>query len=106
LRAYQSDMMDRFVSVATDVLADGAGLSPDDPELQIAERDSTPMAWLLLLHPLAYETLEALEFFVNLIDEELDDHGVVVCWSSRIVEKLGCLRVPKGDRARRHAFAR
>jgi AcrR family transcriptional regulator len=38
LRAYQSDMMDRFVSVVARVLASHAGLSPDDPEPQIAAR--------------------------------------------------------------------
>jgi AcrR family transcriptional regulator len=38
LRAYQSDMMDQFVSAATDVLAARAGMSADDPEPQIAAR--------------------------------------------------------------------
>jgi AcrR family transcriptional regulator len=38
LRAYQSDMMDQFVSVATPILAARAGMSPDDPESQIAAR--------------------------------------------------------------------
>ena len=38
LRAYQSDMMDQFVSVATQILAARAGMSPDDPEPQIAAR--------------------------------------------------------------------
>jgi AcrR family transcriptional regulator len=38
LRAYQSDMMDQFVSVATDILAARAGMQPDDPEAQIAAR--------------------------------------------------------------------
>jgi AcrR family transcriptional regulator len=38
LRAYQSDMMDQFVSVATEILAAGAGMSADDPEPQIAAR--------------------------------------------------------------------
>jgi AcrR family transcriptional regulator len=38
LRAYQADMMDRFVSVATQILAARAGMSPDDPEPQIAAR--------------------------------------------------------------------
>ncbi len=36
LRAYQSDMMDRFVAVAVEVLASRTGLSADDPEPQIA----------------------------------------------------------------------
>ncbi len=36
LRAYQSDMMDRFVGVAADILAERARLSPGDPEPQIA----------------------------------------------------------------------
>ncbi|WP_433296236.1 TetR family transcriptional regulator [Actinoplanes sp. CA-030573] len=36
LRAYQSDTMDRFVTVAAEVLAERAGLGPDDPEPQIA----------------------------------------------------------------------
>jgi AcrR family transcriptional regulator len=36
LRAYQSDMMDRFVGVAAQILAERAGLSPGDPEPQIA----------------------------------------------------------------------
>jgi AcrR family transcriptional regulator len=38
LRAYMSDMLDQCVSVATGLLADHAGLSPEDPEPQIAAR--------------------------------------------------------------------
>src|SRR6516225_4988261 len=38
LRAYQADMMDQFVGVATEILAARAGMSPDDPEPQIAAR--------------------------------------------------------------------
>jgi AcrR family transcriptional regulator len=38
LRAYQSDMMDQFVSVATEILAERAGMSTGDPEPQIAAR--------------------------------------------------------------------
>jgi AcrR family transcriptional regulator len=38
LRAYQSNMMDQFVSVATEILAARAGMQPDDPEPQIAAR--------------------------------------------------------------------
>jgi AcrR family transcriptional regulator len=36
LRAYQSDMMDQFTGVAAAILAGRAGMSPDDPEPQIA----------------------------------------------------------------------
>ena len=36
LRAYQSEMMDQFVTVAAEVLAKRAGTSADDPEAQIA----------------------------------------------------------------------
>ncbi len=36
LLAHQSDMMDQFVAVAAEILAGRAGLSPDDPEPQIA----------------------------------------------------------------------
>jgi AcrR family transcriptional regulator len=36
LRAYQSDMMDQFTAVAAAILAERAGMSPDDPEPQIA----------------------------------------------------------------------
>jgi len=36
LRAYQSDMMDQFTAVAATILAERAGMSPDDPEPQIA----------------------------------------------------------------------
>ena len=36
LRAYRSDMMDQFVAVAAEILAGRAGMSPDDPEPQIA----------------------------------------------------------------------
>ena len=36
LRAYQSDMMDQFVTVASEILAARAGMSPDDPEPRIA----------------------------------------------------------------------
>ncbi len=38
LRAYQSDMMDRFATVTAATLAARAGLAPDDPEPQIAAR--------------------------------------------------------------------
>ena len=38
LRAYQSAMMDQFVSVAAEILAARAGMSADDPEPQIAAR--------------------------------------------------------------------
>jgi AcrR family transcriptional regulator len=38
LRAYQSDMMDQFVSVAAEILAARAGMRADDPEPQIAAR--------------------------------------------------------------------
>src|SRR5580700_6062984 len=38
LRAYQSDMMDQFVSVAAEILAARAGMLADDPEPQIAAR--------------------------------------------------------------------
>ena len=38
LRAYQSDMMDQFVSVAACILAARAAMSADDPEPQIAAR--------------------------------------------------------------------
>jgi MftR C-terminal domain len=38
LRAYQSDMMDQFVTVATQILAERAALSPGDPEPQITAR--------------------------------------------------------------------
>jgi AcrR family transcriptional regulator len=36
LRAHQNDMMDQFVSVAAEILAGRVGMSPDDPEPQIA----------------------------------------------------------------------
>jgi AcrR family transcriptional regulator len=36
LRAHQRDMTDRLVAAATEVLADRAGVSPQDPEPQIA----------------------------------------------------------------------
>jgi AcrR family transcriptional regulator len=36
LRAYQSDMMDQFTAMAATILAERAGMSPDDPEPQIA----------------------------------------------------------------------
>ena len=38
LRAYQADMMERSVVVATEVLAARAAMTPDDPEPQIAAR--------------------------------------------------------------------
>jgi AcrR family transcriptional regulator len=36
LHAHQSEMMDRFVAVAAELMAERAGMSPDDPEPQIA----------------------------------------------------------------------
>jgi AcrR family transcriptional regulator len=38
LRAYQADMMERSVAVATEILAARAGMTQDDPEPQIAAR--------------------------------------------------------------------
>jgi AcrR family transcriptional regulator len=38
LRAYQADMMDQFASVATEILAARAGVTPADPEPQITAR--------------------------------------------------------------------
>jgi AcrR family transcriptional regulator len=38
LRAYQADMMDQFASVATEILAVRAGMTPADPEPQITAR--------------------------------------------------------------------
>lgn len=38
LRAYRSDMMDQFATVAAEILAARAQMSPDDPEPQIAAR--------------------------------------------------------------------
>jgi AcrR family transcriptional regulator len=38
LRAYQAEMIDRSASVATEILAARAGMTPDDPEPQIAAR--------------------------------------------------------------------
>ncbi len=38
LRAYQSEMMDQFAAVATQILAARAGVSANDPEPQIAAR--------------------------------------------------------------------
>jgi AcrR family transcriptional regulator len=38
LRAYQNDMIDQFVAVATELLAARAGTNADDPEPQIAAR--------------------------------------------------------------------
>ena len=38
LRAAQGDMMDRLVQVAAEAMAERAGVSPDDPEPQIAGR--------------------------------------------------------------------
>ena len=51
LRAYQSDMMDQFVSVAAEILAARAGLPAGDPEPQIAARA------LLGLWPVQAESL-------------------------------------------------
>jgi AcrR family transcriptional regulator len=36
LRAHQHDMTDRLIAVAAEILAERAGMSPDDPEPQIA----------------------------------------------------------------------
>jgi hypothetical protein len=38
LRAYQADMMDQSAAAATEILAVRAGMTPDDPEPQIAAR--------------------------------------------------------------------
>ncbi|MFI5824895.1 TetR/AcrR family transcriptional regulator [Streptomyces rishiriensis] len=51
LRAYQRDMADQQVAVAAEVLARRAGMSPDDPEPQIAA------AALLALWPVQFQAL-------------------------------------------------
>jgi len=61
LRAYQSDMMEQFVSVATGILATRAGLALDDPEPQIAARA------LLGLWHVQYQSLRK-----HLLDTPLD----------------------------------
>ncbi|WP_369192229.1 TetR family transcriptional regulator [Streptomyces sp. R08] len=51
LRAYQRDMTDRQVAVAAEILARRTGMSPDDPEPQIAA------AALLALWPIQFQAL-------------------------------------------------
>jgi AcrR family transcriptional regulator len=52
LRAYQNDMMSRFTEVAAEILADRAGMSPDDPEPQIAATALLGL-WRVQFHALA-----------------------------------------------------
>ena len=60
----------------------------DEIAIGIAEQDGAipPGHGCWLLHPVADEGLEPLEFLVHIIDEELDDHGVVVRRTGGVVE--------------------
>ena len=77
----------------------------DEVAVGIAEQDGpiSPGHRGWLLHPVADEGLEPLVLAIDVIDEELDDHGVVVRGASRIVEQLRRLRLAEGDGAGRQA---
>jgi len=79
------------------------GKEIDQVAVGVAEQDGAipPGHGRRLLHPLEDDGPEPLEFFVHVIDEELDDDGVVVRWAGRVVEQLRRLGVAKGDGARR-----
>jgi signal transduction histidine kinase len=79
------------------------GEEVDEVAVGIAEQDGpvSPGHRGRLLYPFADEGLQPLVLAVHVIDEELDDHGVVVRGASRVVEQLGRLRVAEGDGAGR-----
>ncbi|MCA1222405.1 acyl-CoA-like ligand-binding transcription factor [Streptomyces sp. 8L] len=68
LRAYQRDTDDRQVAVAAEVLARRNGMSPDDPEPQVAA------AALLALWPVQFR---ALRKHLNLVRTPEELHDVV-----------------------------
>ena len=80
LRAAQRDMMDRLVQVAAEALADRAGVSPDDPEPQIAA------ASILGLWRIQYQALRLYATGQRSFAEIRQEVGAEVARAARLVD--------------------
>jgi AcrR family transcriptional regulator len=80
LRAAQRDMMDRLVQVAAEALADRAGVSPDDPEPQIAA------ACILGLWRIQHQALRSYATGRRDFEEVRDDVSAEVDRAARLID--------------------
>jgi AcrR family transcriptional regulator len=80
LRAAQRDMMDRLVQVAAEALADRAGISPDDPEPQIAAVS------IIGLWRIQYQALRSYATGRSDFDEVRDEVAAEVARAARLID--------------------
>jgi hypothetical protein len=80
LRAAQRDMMDRLVQVAAEAMADRAGVSPDDPEPQIAAAAMLGL-WRIQFHALRLSMTGARSF-----DEVYEEVTAAVTRAARLID--------------------
>src|SRR6516162_3455222 len=85
-----------------DGLFRGRGEEVDKVAVGIAEEDRAVSprheGWLLL--PVAHDGLEPLVLCVNVVDDPLDDGGLVMGGTGRVVEESGRGSVAEGEGAR------
>jgi AcrR family transcriptional regulator len=80
LRAAQRDMMDRLVQVAAEAMADRAGVSPDDPEPQIAA------AAMLGLWRIQFQALRLSMAGSRTFDEVYEEVTAAVTRAARLID--------------------
>ena len=80
LRAAQRDMMDRLVQVAAEAMADRAGVSPDDPEPQIAAAAMLGL-WRIQFHALRLSMTGSRTF-----DEGYEEVTAAVTRAARLID--------------------
>ncbi len=80
LRAAQRDMMDRLVQVAAEALAARAGVSPDDPEPQIAAHAILGL-WRVQFQAIRLLSAGALDF-----DEVFEEVSAEVARAARLID--------------------
>ena len=80
LRAAQRDMMDRLVQVAAEAMADRAGVSPDDPEPQIAAAAMLGL-WRIQFHALRLSVTGSRTF-----DEVCEEVTAEVTRAARLID--------------------
>jgi AcrR family transcriptional regulator len=80
LRAAQRDMMDRLIQVAAEAMADRAGVSPDDPEPQIAAAAVLGL-WRIQFHALRLSVPGSRNF-----DEVYEEVTAEVTRAARLID--------------------
>ena len=80
LRAAQRDMMDRLVQVAAEAMADRAGVSPDDPEPQIAAHA------ILGLWRIQFQAIRLLSAGARDFDEVYEEVRAEVARAARLID--------------------